>query len=90
MKLPKRFTPEPTSYLKVGNGTVPIQILPQDLASEFGMLDKMQQDFSDRLYQLEILQLAISKKKEELTLKAVRVLEELTTQSEPSKQEVDK
>lgn len=90
MKLPKRFTPEPTSYLKVGNGTVPVQLLPQDLAAEFGMLDKMQQDFSDKLYQLEVLQLAISKKKEELTVKAVKVLEELTAQSEPSAQDADK
>lgn len=90
MKMPKRFTSEQTTYVNVGGSLLPLNVLPEELAGEYAMLDAMRKDLAQRLYDLEVINLAVSRKNEELTRRVLKFLEGKATAPDSSEQTSDK
>lgn len=66
MNMPKRLTPEKTTFMNVGGTMVPLSSLPDNIAQEFLLIDRMKNDAADLTYRLEVLALAIKAKSQEL------------------------
>lgn len=64
--MPKRLTPEKTTFINVGGTMIPITTLPDSIAQEFLLIDAMKADAADLTYRLEILSLAIRSKTQDL------------------------
>lgn len=66
MNMPKRLTPEKTTFMNVGGTMVPLSTLPDNIAQEFLVIDRMKNEAADLTYKLEVLALAIKAKSQEL------------------------
>lgn len=65
-EMPKRLTPEKTTFINVGGTMIPISTLPYNIAQEFLLIDAMKSEAVQITYRLEILSLAIKAKSQEL------------------------
>lgn len=83
-KLPKRMTMPPTTVFNVGGTVIPISSLPDEIAEEFLLIDAIRNEASEYAYKLEVLQLALNAKTEEVGAKIVAYL---TEQMKNSKKE---
>lgn len=66
MNMPKRLTPEKTTFINVGGTMVPTSVLPDNIAQEFLLIDRMKAEAAEMTYKLEVLALAIKAKSQEL------------------------
>lgn len=67
MKLPKRYEIEKTTYITVGGTAIPLSTLPEEIAAEFAVIDKIKQEASELTMRLEILSLAIQAKTRQIS-----------------------
>lgn len=65
-KMPKRLTPEKTTFINVGGSMIPIYALPYEISQEFLMIDAMKSEAAQLTYRLEVLSLAIKAKSQDL------------------------
>lgn len=66
--IPKKFITEKTTFIHVGNATVPVSSFPSKILTEFDVLDSMKQDAGNLAYRLEVITLAIKAKTNELAV----------------------
>lgn len=93
-EMPKRLTPEKTTFINVGGAMVPISTLPPNIAQEFLLIDAMKSEAAQISYRLEILSLAIKGKSQELANAVARYMiqqsEQNNTQTGDPSKAIDK
>lgn len=93
-EMPKRLTPEKTTFINVGGTMVPISTLPSNIAQEFLLIDAMKSEAAQITYRLEILSLAIKGKSQELANAVARYMiqqaEQNNTQTGDPSKAIDK
>lgn len=72
----KSWTAEPTSIVWIDEKTpVPVNSLPDDIRFEIETYDKIRQEFLDIRFKLEVLQLAVSGKYNQIVVKVKNAIE---------------
>lgn len=66
MNMPKRLTPEPTTFINIGDSMIPISTLPENIAQEFLLIDRLKSEAVELTYRLEVITLAIKAKTQEI------------------------
>ena len=85
MNMPKRLTPEKTTFINVGGTMVPTSVLPDNIAQEFLIIDRMKAEAADLTYKLEVLSLAIKGKSQELGASVTAHMAAMNKQQEADK-----
>lgn len=89
--MPKRLTPDKTTFINVGGTMVPTSVLPDNIAQEFLLVDRMKNEAADLTYRLEVLALAIKAKSQELGgMVANHMLAQKKAEVAEAQQEADK
>ena len=88
--MPKRLTPEKTTFINVAGTMVPVSTLPENIAQEFLLIDTMKQEAASLSYKLEVLSLALKAKSRELgAAVAQHMAQQATKQNLPSNDTLD-
>jgi hypothetical protein len=87
MKMPKRFAPEKTTFVNVGGTVIPISTLPEEIASEYALIDKIKEEAAELTYRLEVLSLAAAYKNQQLGAKVMAHLAQVKQEQVDQRQE---
>lgn len=91
MNMPKRLTPDKTTFINVGGSMVPTSVLPDSIAQEFLLVDRMKNEAAELTYKLEVLALAIKAKSQELgAMVANHMLAQTKAEKAETQPEADK
>ena len=66
MNLPKRFNPDPTTFINIGENMLPLSVLTKEIQEEFAVLDKMKSEMGELSFRVEVLTSALRNKSQEI------------------------